>query len=69
MAPSKTEIEEKFRKVSDDRKKATSTLPTWGDIYRLGDFSNITKHLRLTKVSPIFGQTGSFIAVYLDVLR
>ena len=30
-------IEDKFLKAADDKKKATSALPTWGNVYRLGD--------------------------------
>ena len=33
LAPIKSDIDEKFRKASDDRKKAATVLPSWGDMY------------------------------------
>ena len=34
---------EKFRKAKDDRKKASSALLHWGDVYRLGALPNFHK--------------------------
>ena len=31
------EVNEKFHKAADDKKKASTSLPRWGDVYRLGD--------------------------------
>ena len=32
------EVNEKFYKVADDKKKASTVLLLWGDVYHLGDF-------------------------------
>ena len=31
------EVNEKFRKAANNQKKASTALPHWGDVYRLGD--------------------------------
>ena len=43
------EVREKFRKAADRRKKTSSALPRWGDVYRLGDFPDYHKALRLNE--------------------
>ena len=37
LSPVKKEIEDKFAKVADNKKAATSALPAWSDVYCLGD--------------------------------
>ena len=49
LALVKSDIEEKFFKAVDDRKKVTSSLLTWGDIYRLGDLSGFHKATKVNK--------------------
>ena len=43
LAPIKSDIDEKFRKASDDHRKAASALPTWGDIYLRCDLEGYHK--------------------------
>ena len=40
MSAVSKEIDEKFRKAADDKMNALSTLPHWGDVYRLRDLAN-----------------------------
>ena len=41
LDPVKREIEEKFHKTSDDKKKATNALPHLGDVYHLGNLRDL----------------------------
>ena len=43
------EVNEKFRKATDDKKKASTDLPHWGDTYRLGDLSDFHKAPKVNK--------------------
>ena len=43
LAPIKKEIEGKFAKVADDKKKATTALLAWSDVYCLGDLPDYFK--------------------------
>ena len=47
------EVCEKFQKAADERKKASSALPRWGDAYRLGDFPDYHKALCLNPLKPM----------------
>ena len=42
------EVKEKFHKVADDMKKASSALPQWGEVYRLGYREKFYKALKMT---------------------
>ena len=61
LTPVMKDIDEKFRKASDDRKKATSCLPVWGDAYRLGDIKDFHRAPRINKSSC------GFFSVHLRV--
>ena len=37
------EVEEKFDKAAEDKKKASSALPQWGEVYHLGDWEKFHK--------------------------
>ena len=54
LAPIKGDIEDKFRKASDRRKKGTSSLPTWTEMYHLGNLANLHK---VPKINEKFCQT------------
>ena len=64
------EVNEKFRKAADDKKKAPTALPRWGDVYRLGDLDASHKAPRVNEsfsrlldkaVSPSY-----YVALSLD---
>ena len=56
------EVNEKFRKAADDKKKSSTTLPHWGDIYCLGDLGAFHKAPRLMRVY-ISSQTSPFYSL------
>ena len=64
------EVLEKFWKATDKKKKTSSALPTWGDIYRLRVLPEFHKAPKLDEsFSPLLGQTLSSsqsIALSLD---
>ena len=43
------QVSEKFCKAADERKKTSSSLPRWGDAYRLRDFPDYHKALRVSE--------------------
>ena len=47
------EVNEKFRKTADDKKKASTTLSHWGDIYHLGDL-DVFHRLRPPRSMRVF---------------
>ena len=53
LAPVKKEIEDKFVKVTDDMKKATTALPAWSDVCRMGDLPD---YFKAPKVNESFSQ-------------
>ena len=66
----KKDIEDKFQRTTDDKKKATSTLPTWGNVYRLGDLPDCFKD---PKVNESFScildrpvSTSSYVSLLLE---
>ena len=53
LGPVMSDIEEKFCKSSNERKKATSCLPVWGDGYHLG---NIKEFHRAPRINESFSR-------------
>ena len=51
VVPVKKETEDKFAKVAADKKKATTALPAWSGVFRLGD---IPDYFKVPKVNESF---------------
>ena len=67
LSPVKRDIEDKFQKAADDKKKATSALPTWGDVYRLGDLPDFFKAPKINEsFSRLLGHPVS-ISCYVSL--
>ena len=49
LVPVKKEFEDNFSKVADDKKKATSALLAWSDVYHLGDLPDYFKALKINE--------------------
>ena len=47
------EVEEKFVKAAEDKKKASTTLPQWGEVYCLGD---LHKFYKAPKINESFSR-------------
>ena len=43
------EVYEKFRKAADNKKKTSSALLTWGDVYHLSDYPKFDKTQKLNE--------------------
>ena len=50
---SKKEIEDKFDKVANDKKKATTALPAWSSVCRFGDLPD---YFKAPKVNESFSR-------------
>ena len=69
LAPVKKEIEEKFVKVADVKKKTTTALPSWSNVYHLGDLPDYLRPQKSTSFSRLLDRpvtNSRYVAIFLE---